>query len=62
VDALGVSAIGLIACLVALVVPPKWAILSAAVYILVVPWKALNTLYFGRKARTLRKLVAAPTL
>jgi hypothetical protein len=62
VDALGVSAIGLIACLAALVLPPKWAVYSAAVYVLVVPWKTLNTLYFGRKARTLRKLVAAPTL
>jgi hypothetical protein len=62
VDALGVSAIGLIACLAALVLPPRWALYSAAVYILVVPWKVLNTLYFGRKARTLRKLVAAPTL
>jgi hypothetical protein len=62
VDALGVSAIGLIACLAALVLPPKWALYSATVYILVIPWKALNSLYFGRKARTLRKLVAAPTL
>lgn len=62
VDALGVSAIGLIACLAALVLAPKWALYSAVVYILVIPWKALNTLYFGRKARSLRKLVAAPTL
>ena len=62
VDALGVSAIGLIACLAELVLHPKWALYSAVVYILVLPWKALNTLYFGRKARTLRKLVAAPTL
>ena len=62
VDALGVCAIGLIACLAALALPPRWAIYSATVYVLVIAWKAVNTLYFGRKARTLRKLVAAPTL
>ena len=62
VDALGLAAIGLIACLGALIFPAAWCAYSAAVYFLIVPWKALNTLYFGRKARTLRKLVAAPTL
>jgi hypothetical protein len=62
VDALGLAAIGLIACLASLVLPPSWALYSSALYLLIVPWKALNGLYFGRKARTLSKLVAAPTL
>jgi len=62
VDALGLAAIGLIACLGALVVPSTWCAYSAALYFLIVPWKTLNGLYFGHKARTLRKLVAAPTL
>jgi uncharacterized membrane protein len=59
VDALGVSAIGLIACLAALVFPPSWALYSTVLYFLLLPWKALNTLYFGHKARTLRRLVQA---
>lgn len=62
VDALGLAAIGLIACLAGLVLPSAWCVYSAALYLLVVPWKTLNGIYFGRKARTLRKLVAAPTL
>jgi len=62
VDALGLAAIGLIACLAALIFPSGWALYSAALYLLLIPWKALNALYFGRKARTLRKLVAAPIL
>jgi hypothetical protein len=62
VDALGLAAIGLIACLGGLVVPSAWCAYSAALYSLIVPWKTLNGLYFGRKARTLRRLVAAPTL
>jgi uncharacterized membrane protein len=59
VDALGVSAIGLIGCLAALVLPPSWALYSTVLYFLILPWKALNTLYFGHKARTLRRLVQA---
>lgn len=62
VDALGLAAIGLIACLGALIFPAAWCAYSAALYVLIVPWKTLNGLYFGHKARTLRKLVAAPTL
>lgn len=62
VDALGLAAIGLIACLASLVLAPSWAVYSASLYFLIIPWKALNAVYFGRKARTLRKLVAAPTL
>jgi len=31
-------------------------------YLLIAPWKTLGRVYFGRKARTLRKLVAAPNL
>jgi hypothetical protein len=62
VDALGLAAIGLIACLASLVLPSSWVVYSAVLYLLVIPWKVLNGLYFGRKARTLRKLVAAPTL
>jgi len=62
VDALGLAAIGLIACLASLVLPSAWCVYSAALYLLIVPWKTLNGIYFGRKACTLRKLVAAPTL
>ena len=62
VDALGLAAIGLIACLGGLILPSGWCAYSAVFYVLIVPWKTLNSLYFGRKARTLRKLVAAPTL
>jgi len=62
VDALGISAIGLVACLAALVLPPSWALYSSVLYFLILPWKALNTLYFGRKARHLRALVATPSL
>lgn len=62
VDALGLAAIGLMACLASLVLLPRSALYSAVLYFLIVPWKALNGLYFGRKARNLRKLVAAPTL
>lgn len=62
VDALGLAAIGLIACLASLILPSAWSVYSAAFYFLIIPWKAFNSLYFGRKARTLRKLVAAPTL
>lgn len=62
VNALGMAAIGLIACLAALVLPPYWALYSAVLYFLVLPWKALNGLYFGKKARHLRSLITAPTL
>ena len=62
VDALGLAAIGLIAALASLILPPSWSIYSASLYVLIAPWKALNGIYFGRKARTLRKLVTAPTL
>ena len=66
VDALGMAAIGLIACLATLLaslfLPPSWAGLSGYLYFLIAPWKTVNGMYFGRKARTLRKLVAAPTL
>jgi Endosomal/lysosomal potassium channel TMEM175 len=62
VDALGLAAIGLISALAGLILPPSWSVYSASLYFLIAPWKTLNGLYFGRKARTLRKLVAAPTL
>jgi uncharacterized membrane protein len=62
VDALGLIAIALLACLASLVIPSAWSAYSAAIYLLIAPWKLLNTLYFGRKASTLQKLVAAPTL
>jgi uncharacterized membrane protein len=66
VDALGLAAIGLIACLAALLasllLPASWTGLSGYLYFLIAPWKTLNGMYFGRKARTLRKLVAAPIL
>jgi hypothetical protein len=62
VNALGMAAVGLIACLAALLMPPSWALYSAVLYFLILPWKALNTLYFSRKAKLLRQLVAAPTL
>jgi len=62
VDALGMVAIALIACLASLVIPSAWSAYSAASYLLIAPWKLLNTLYFGRKATNLRNLVAAPNL
>ena len=66
VDALGLAAIGLIACLAALLaalfLPASWAGASGYLYFLIAPWKTLNGMYFGRKARTLRRLVAAPIL
>jgi uncharacterized membrane protein len=66
VDALGLAAIGLIACLAALLaglfLPASWAGAAGYLYFLIAPWKTLNGMYFGRKARTLRRLVAAPTL
>jgi uncharacterized membrane protein len=62
VDALGMAGIGLIACLGGLILPSAWSGLSGYLYFLIAPWKTLNGMYFGRKARTLRKLVAAPIL
>jgi hypothetical protein len=62
VDAIGMAAIGLIACLASLILPAAWSGLSGYLYFLIAPWKTLNGMYFGRKARTLRKLVAAPIL
>jgi len=62
VNALGMAAIGLIACLAALVLPASWVLYSAVLYFLILPWKALNSLYFSRKARLLRNLVIAPGL
>jgi hypothetical protein len=66
VDALGLAAIGLIACLAALLLGiflhGAWAGASGYLYFLIAPWKTLNGMYFGRKVRTLRRLVAAPTL
>jgi len=57
VDALGVAAIGLIACLAALILPTAWVLYSVLLYFLILPWKALNTIYFGRKARHLRTFI-----
>ena len=57
VDALGIAAVGLIACLAALILPTSWVLYSAVLYFLILPWKALNTIYFGRKARHLRTLI-----
>jgi len=66
VDAVGLAAIGLIACLFALLayflLPAAFIGASGYIYFLIAPWKTLNGMYFGRKARTLRKLVTAPTL
>jgi uncharacterized membrane protein len=62
VNLLGMAAIGLVACLAALLCPPPWALYSAVLYFLILPWKALNSLYFSRKARLLRNLVIAPGL
>jgi len=57
VDALGIAAVGLIACLAALILPTSWVLYSAVLYFLILPWKALNTIYFGRKVRHLRALI-----
>jgi len=62
IDSLGLICIGLLAALTALVLPPSWSVYSALLYLLIAPWKTLGRVYFGRKARTLRKLVTAPTL
>jgi uncharacterized membrane protein len=66
VDALGLAVIGLIACLAALLaglfLPAGWVGATGYLYFLIAPWKTLNGMYFGSKARTLRRLVAAPTL
>ena len=50
------------ALLASLFLPASWSGLSGYLYFLIAPWKTLNGMYFGRKARTLRKLVAAPIL
>jgi len=57
VDALGIAAVGLIACLAGLVLPTSLVLYSAVLYFLILPWKALNTIYFGRKARHLRSFI-----
>jgi len=60
VDALGMVAIGLIACLAALITVlwlPSWSGLSGYLYFLIAPWKTLNGMYFGRKVRHLRALI-----
>jgi uncharacterized membrane protein len=65
VDALGLAAIGLLAALAALLVGiflPSLIGSTGFLYFLIAPWKTLNGMYFGRKARTLRQLVAAPNL
>jgi len=62
VDALGLAAIGLLACFASLLLPAGWSGLSGYLYLLIAPWKTVSGTYFARKARTLRKLVAAPTL
>jgi len=62
VNLLGMAGIGLVACLAALLCPPSWALYSAVLYFLILPWKALNSVYFSRKARLLRNLVTAPGL
>ena len=66
VDAVGLAAIGLIACLAAVITHlfhlDSWSGATGYLYFLIAPWKTLIGTYFGRKARTLRKLVTAPTL
>jgi len=59
IDSLGLICIGLLAALTALVLPPSWSVYSALLYLLIAPWKTLGRVYFGRKARTLHKLVTA---
>ena len=62
VDALGLAAIGLLASVASLLLPAGWSGFAGYLYFLIAPWKTLTGTYFGRKARALRKLVAAPTL
>ena len=60
VDSLGMVAIGLIACLGALTAAlliPSLAGYSGYLYFLIAPWRTLNGMYFGKKARTLRNLI-----
>jgi uncharacterized membrane protein len=64
VDALGMVAIGLVACLAALLTAlllPSWSGYSGYLYFLIAPWKTLNGRYFGKKARHLRNLITAPS-
>jgi hypothetical protein len=60
VDAVGLAGIGLLSCALGLVLPANYAADAGWVYVLIVPWKMLTGIYFGRKVRLLKKLVAAP--
>ncbi|HVO57813.1 MAG TPA: TMEM175 family protein [Dongiaceae bacterium] len=61
-DCLGLAAVGFLAGVAAWLLPARFTLASVYLYFLIVPWKALSSFYFGRKARNLRALVAAPNL
>jgi uncharacterized membrane protein len=60
VDAVGVAGVGLFSCALGLALPAAHAGDAGYAYLLIVPWKILTRVYFGRKVRLLEKLVEAP--
>ncbi len=60
VDAVGVAGVGLLSCALGLLLPVNHAADAGFVYVLVVPWKIVTGIYFGRKVRLLEKLIEAP--
>jgi uncharacterized membrane protein len=60
VDAVGVAGVGLLSCALGLLLPVNHAADAGFVYVLIVPWKILTGIYFGRKVRLLEKLIEAP--
>jgi uncharacterized membrane protein len=60
VDSVGIAGIGLFSCALGLFLPANHAAEAGFAYVLIVPWKILTGVYFGRKVRLLEKLVEAP--
>jgi uncharacterized membrane protein len=60
VDSVGIAGVGLFSCALGLLLPANHAAEAGFAYILIVPWKILTGVYFGRKVRLLEKLVDAP--
>jgi len=60
VDAVGVAGVGLLSCALGLLLPAQYAADAGFAYGLIVPWKMLTGIYFGRKVRLLEKLIEAP--
>jgi hypothetical protein len=60
VDSVGIAGVGLFSCLLGLLLPAGHAADAGYAYILVLPWKLLTGIYFGRKIKLLEKLVESP--